>query len=252
MLYGGTFDSAYILTITALPSQLAPTTNKRNAALLQAFMADALGVAPVRGVVKFVGIPDADLAFNGTTVLGQIENLQTASDSVAHSKQSSVVGTAPSTFHSGANSAAYAPPPPPDSAPSHLPPDPPSYPPPTPIAGPPPTLAPAPNGLRKRQNSQRDPCQYRFTPKKLPLRDGSQSLPLSRAASPGFDSRPSLGGGADRYYSDEGVIPPMPGFPRLNALDRRAERMQSQRIGKRKSFWGVFGRRRGGSVSGMS
>ena len=80
MLFGGTFDSAYILTITALPSLLQPTTNKRNAALLQAFFADSLGVSPARGVVRFVSIPDEYLAFNGTTVLGQIDNIQRASD----------------------------------------------------------------------------------------------------------------------------------------------------------------------------
>lgn len=65
-----------MLTISALPSQLLPTTNKRNAALLQTFLADSLGVAPARGVIRFTPIPDQDLAFNGTTVLGQIENLQ--------------------------------------------------------------------------------------------------------------------------------------------------------------------------------
>jgi hypothetical protein len=80
MLFGGTFDSAYILTITALPCLLQPTTNKRNAALLQAFLADSLGVSPARGVVRFVSIPDEYLAFNGTTVLGQIDNIQRLSD----------------------------------------------------------------------------------------------------------------------------------------------------------------------------
>ena len=80
MLFGGTFDSAYIVTITALPCLLQPTTNKRNAALLQAFLADSLGVSPARGVLRFVSIPDEYLAFNGTTVLGQIDNIQRLSD----------------------------------------------------------------------------------------------------------------------------------------------------------------------------
>ena len=65
-----------MLTISALPSQLLPTTNKRNAALLHTFLADSLGVSPARGVIRFNRIPDEDMAFNGTTVLGQIENLQ--------------------------------------------------------------------------------------------------------------------------------------------------------------------------------
>ena len=76
MLFGGTFDSAYILTITTLPSLLLPTTNKRNSALLQAFLADSLGVSPARGLVRFLAVPDEFLAFNGTTVLGQIDNLK--------------------------------------------------------------------------------------------------------------------------------------------------------------------------------
>jgi len=67
-----------MLTISAIPSQLLPTTNKRNAALLQAYLADSLGVAPTRGVIRFTRIPDEDLAFNGTTIFGQIENLQKA------------------------------------------------------------------------------------------------------------------------------------------------------------------------------
>lgn len=75
LLYAGTFDSAYILTLTALPSQIQPTTNKRNAALIQNFMADSLGVSPDRGVVRFVGVAEEYLATNGTTVLGEIENL---------------------------------------------------------------------------------------------------------------------------------------------------------------------------------
>ena len=79
LLYAGTFDSAYILTLTALPSQIQPTTNKRNASLIQSFMADALGVSPDRGIVRFVGVAEEYLATNGTTVLGEIENLRKTS-----------------------------------------------------------------------------------------------------------------------------------------------------------------------------
>jgi hypothetical protein len=46
LLLGGSFEPTYVLTITALPIQLLPTTNKRNAALIQNFMAkwhDRLG-----------------------------------------------------------------------------------------------------------------------------------------------------------------------------------------------------------------
>ncbi|KAL8676659.1 MAG: hypothetical protein Q9186_006843 [Xanthomendoza sp. 1 TL-2023] len=75
LLYAGTFDSAYIMTITALPTQIQPTTNKRNAVMMQKFMAESLGVTPERGVVRFVGIAEEYLATNGNTVLGEIENM---------------------------------------------------------------------------------------------------------------------------------------------------------------------------------
>ncbi|KAL8698361.1 MAG: hypothetical protein Q9201_006618 [Fulgogasparrea decipioides] len=75
LLFAGSFDSAYIMTITALPSQIQPVTNKRNAVMIQTFMSDSLGVNPDRGVVRFVAMPEENLATNGNTVLGEIENL---------------------------------------------------------------------------------------------------------------------------------------------------------------------------------
>ena len=80
LLFAGTFDSAYILTLTALPSQVQSTTNKRNSALLQTFMTEALGVTTDRGVVRFVPIAEEHLATNGSTVLGEIERLSRTSD----------------------------------------------------------------------------------------------------------------------------------------------------------------------------
>ncbi|KAK5138514.1 hypothetical protein LTR08_000101 [Meristemomyces frigidus] len=73
---GGTFDPCYILTVTALPSQTSPTFNKRNAALIQSFMADILSVTSDRGIVKFVPIEECNYAMNGTTMLGEIERLE--------------------------------------------------------------------------------------------------------------------------------------------------------------------------------
>lgn len=73
---GGTFDPCYIMTVTAVPSLMGPTTNKRNAALIQAFMTDILSVPADRGIVKFQKVDDSDLAMNGTTMLGEIERLE--------------------------------------------------------------------------------------------------------------------------------------------------------------------------------
>ncbi|KAL9126189.1 MAG: hypothetical protein Q9217_004718 [Psora testacea] len=78
LLLAGSFDPAYILTISALPSQILPATNKRNAALIQSFLASSLGVLPDRGVIKFIDIAEEYLATAGTTLSGQIERLQKA------------------------------------------------------------------------------------------------------------------------------------------------------------------------------
>jgi hypothetical protein len=79
LLLAGSFEPAYILTITALPSQLQPVTNKRNSALIQSFMADILAVPPERGILRFQPIAEENLAINGTTVLGEIERIEKSS-----------------------------------------------------------------------------------------------------------------------------------------------------------------------------
>jgi hypothetical protein len=76
LLFGGSFEPAYILTITALPSQVQTTTNKRNASLLQKILEDSLGVPASRGVVKFVAIAEENFACNGQTVASEIEELE--------------------------------------------------------------------------------------------------------------------------------------------------------------------------------
>jgi hypothetical protein len=76
LLLGGSFEPTYVLTIIALPIQLLPTTNKRNAALIQNFMAESIGVPLDRGMIKFVPIQEECLATNGMTVLGDIERLE--------------------------------------------------------------------------------------------------------------------------------------------------------------------------------
>lgn len=52
------------------------STNKRNAALIQSFMADILSVPPERGTIKFVSIPEENYAVNGNTLFGEIERLE--------------------------------------------------------------------------------------------------------------------------------------------------------------------------------
>ncbi|KAI9808118.1 MAG: hypothetical protein M1825_004575 [Sarcosagium campestre] len=84
LLLGGSFEPAYILTITALPSQVQPATNKRNAILIQNFVEESLGVGSSRGIIKFVPIAEGNLAMNGHTVLGEIEALEKKSNQLPH------------------------------------------------------------------------------------------------------------------------------------------------------------------------
>jgi hypothetical protein len=73
MVFCGTFQGAYVMSVHALPAQLQPTTNKRNAALIQKHLEDALGVKPSRGLLRFVPTPEENVARNGKTLAGEIE-----------------------------------------------------------------------------------------------------------------------------------------------------------------------------------
>lgn len=73
------------MTITALPNLVQPTLNKRNAALIQKSMEDVLGVSPQRGLVRFVAVSEENMATNGRTVLGEIEELERESKEDIHS-----------------------------------------------------------------------------------------------------------------------------------------------------------------------
>jgi hypothetical protein len=76
LLHGGSFDPAYTMTITALPSQVQPVTNKRNTMLLAKLLEESLGVPPSRGLIKFVGVQEENFAFNGKTAAAEIEDLE--------------------------------------------------------------------------------------------------------------------------------------------------------------------------------
>jgi hypothetical protein len=71
-MIGGTFDPAYILTISAIPEYVQEATNMRNTHFIQRFMTDMLSVSASRGIVRFVAVPESMLGINGMTVQGQI------------------------------------------------------------------------------------------------------------------------------------------------------------------------------------
>ncbi|MCJ1283147.1 hypothetical protein MMC26_002474 [Xylographa opegraphella] len=78
LIYGGTFDPAYILTITALPLYVQATTNKRNATLMQGFLAEILKVPEHRGIIRFVPVAEDNFATGGMTITSEIESLSKA------------------------------------------------------------------------------------------------------------------------------------------------------------------------------
>ncbi|KAI9829958.1 MAG: hypothetical protein M1819_005930 [Sarea resinae] len=78
LILGGVFEKAYVLTITALPSEVQPTTNKRNAALLTDFLSKYFTCSPDRSIIHFQALAEENLARAGTTVLGHIEAAERA------------------------------------------------------------------------------------------------------------------------------------------------------------------------------
>ncbi|OTA07887.1 hypothetical protein A9Z42_0088240 [Trichoderma parareesei] len=74
LLFSGSPSPAYMLTVTALACEVQPATNKRNAAVLQKHLADALRVPPARGMVRFVPVAEECLAWGGKTVAGRISD----------------------------------------------------------------------------------------------------------------------------------------------------------------------------------
>src|SRR5579871_1632737 len=72
LMIGGTFDPAYILTISAIPEYVQEATNMRNTHFIQRYMTDMLSVSASRGIVRFNAVPESMLGINGMTVRGQI------------------------------------------------------------------------------------------------------------------------------------------------------------------------------------
>ncbi|KAH9883909.1 hypothetical protein F4778DRAFT_587055 [Xylariomycetidae sp. FL2044] len=68
MMFGGSFDSAYTITIHTLPDLIQPSLNKRNAALIQRHLQESLGVVAARGYVHFVACPAENVAIAGKTI----------------------------------------------------------------------------------------------------------------------------------------------------------------------------------------
>jgi hypothetical protein len=68
LFLGGSFDPAYVVAITAHPSQIQPATNKHNLTVLQRHLGEALRVPAPRGYVRFVPIAEDCCGRDGKTV----------------------------------------------------------------------------------------------------------------------------------------------------------------------------------------
>ncbi|KAI0005707.1 Tautomerase/MIF [Xylariaceae sp. FL0662B] len=90
MMFGGSFEPAYTLTVHALPSLVQPTTNKRNALLVQRHIQESLGVPMSRGYMRFVATPEENVAIGGKTVAAEIDesNKAAVGEKPAMSKRS--------------------------------------------------------------------------------------------------------------------------------------------------------------------
>ena len=75
MLFAGTLEPAYIMAVFALPSQVQTTINKRNAAMIQKHMEESIGVPPTRGHLRFIPLPEDNVAWNGRTAASEIAAL---------------------------------------------------------------------------------------------------------------------------------------------------------------------------------
>ncbi|KAI0481063.1 Tautomerase/MIF [Xylariaceae sp. FL0804] len=75
MMFAASIEPAYTLTIYALPHLVQPTTNKRNAAMLQRHLEELLQAPPSRGYVRFVATPEENVASGGKTVASRIREL---------------------------------------------------------------------------------------------------------------------------------------------------------------------------------
>ncbi|KAF4971687.1 hypothetical protein FSARC_1565 [Fusarium sarcochroum] len=70
--FGGSCEPAYTMTIEALARDVQTATNKRNMALFQRHMEQALGIPMSRGFLRFVPVAEDCAGWKGNTVAGEV------------------------------------------------------------------------------------------------------------------------------------------------------------------------------------
>lgn len=76
IMLAGSTESAYLLAITALPSEIVPIKNRRTTAIVQEHLSEVLLIPSNRGVIKFHAIREEEFATNGMTVQQEIEKIE--------------------------------------------------------------------------------------------------------------------------------------------------------------------------------
>ena len=230
LLLGGSFDPAYHLTVTALPPAVQPTLNKRNAALLQHFLADALGVPPPRGVVRFDAAAECALATGGATVQAALEQHASASASAAAAPETRVdsgvagVDNGPARRWARKKASGALRPAANASSPDLRR----ASPAPSPIAARPPPLPTSATDRNSGDASRESVASVGRTGSLLHRRTKSAAAARAAAA-------------AEKGSAVDGSMPEVPeGPPPKSPMDVRAEKVQ--RVGKRRSLMQMFGR----------
>jgi hypothetical protein len=72
LMIGGSFDPAYILTISTIPEYVRNNMNEYNTFMIQKFMSEILSVPAARGIIRYLAIPEDMLGTRGTTIRGHM------------------------------------------------------------------------------------------------------------------------------------------------------------------------------------
>lgn len=74
--FGNSSLPAYLMKIFTNPFLIGPVTNIRNTTFIQKSIQEFLDIAPDRGVIMYVPVPEENFATNGTTVMEQMATME--------------------------------------------------------------------------------------------------------------------------------------------------------------------------------
>lgn len=76
ILISGSTEPAYLISLTALPSEIASMKNLRATTMVQEFVAESLKIPANRGVVKFQSVKEDEIGTNGITIRDEIDKIE--------------------------------------------------------------------------------------------------------------------------------------------------------------------------------